>query len=449
MHAAFVGTVSGAVLRSAGCPVLVVPPAVTQAPERALRGEWVVCAVRDDRDAPAVELAATLAELLGLGLMLAQVLPPGLAGTAVPGPVVLHPQGPAMTPERLALRQLEQLVDGALADHPALRDGCELRLRRGHPAPQLDALCEEEQAALIVLGPQRRGALRVALLGSVARDLARHGTAPDRRLPDRRAPGRTPRHRFSGRAERRDIAMLSEHDTSPARSVVCGVDGSAAGRSATRFAAELARRLELRLLAVHVASRSGRRRGPAEFLAEAGARGVINQALSAARARGAEARIEHGPAAMRLALVAAEEAAAVMVLGTRAEPGPESTPLGAVAAAAVTLSPCPVVLVPPSSAGQLGDGELLVARAEDQRTLAAAGALARALGTELRIAGSPVGVGSRAALIVLGPDRPGPRRGDALDPLARSVLREATVPVMLLPAHLALSGQHAMAAVER
>jgi nucleotide-binding universal stress UspA family protein len=148
------------------------------APDRALRGERIVCAVRDDRDAPAVKLAATLAELLGLGLTLAQVLPPGLAGTAVPGPVVLQPQGPAMTPERLALRQLLQLLDAALADHPALRDRCEVRLRRGQPAPQLDALCDEEQAALIVLGPQRRGALRIALLGSVARDLARHGTRP-------------------------------------------------------------------------------------------------------------------------------------------------------------------------------------------------------------------------------------------------------------------------------
>ena len=245
--------------------------------------------------------------------------------------------------------------------------------------------------------------------------------------------------------------MLPEHDTSPARSVVCGVDGSAAGGAATRFAATLARRLELRLLAVHVAARSGRPRGPAEFLAEAGARGVINEALSAARAHGAQARFEHGPPAMRLALVAAEEAAAVMVLGARAEAGPDSTPLGSVAAAAVTLSPCPVVLVPAaamSSAGRLGDGELLVARAEDQRTLAAAAELARALGTELRIAGSRFGAAKRAALIVVGPHRPGPRRGDALDPLARSVLREATVPVMIVPAHLAPGAHHAMAAGE-
>ena len=190
VHAAFVGTVSGAVLRSARYPVVVVPPAVVQAPERALRGERIVCGVRDDRDAPAVELAATLAELLGLGLTLAHVLPPGLAGTAVPGPVVLHPQGPAMTPGRLALRQLHQLLDGALADHPALRDRCEVRLRRGRPAQQLDVLCQEEQAALLVLGPQRRGALRVALLGSVARDLARHGTRPIVSCPQARSGSR-------------------------------------------------------------------------------------------------------------------------------------------------------------------------------------------------------------------------------------------------------------------
>ncbi len=245
--------------------------------------------------------------------------------------------------------------------------------------------------------------------------------------------------------------MLPEHDTSPANSVVCGVDASASGRGAARFAAMLARRLELRLLAVHVETRPHRSRGPAEFLAEAGARGVINQALSAARAHGAQARLEHSPPAMRLALVAAEEAAVVLVLGARAEPDPDSTPLGSVAAAAVTLSPCPVVLVPATAtpgAGRLGDGELFVARAEDQQTLAAAAALARALGTDLRIAGSRLAAGRRAALIVVGPHRPGPRRGDALDPLTRSILREATGPVMIVPAHLAAPTPHAMATGE-
>ena len=62
-----------------------------------------------------------------------------------------------------------------------------------------------------------------------------------------------------------NVAMLPEHDTSPARSVVCGVDGSAAGGAATRFAAAFAGRLELRLLAVHVAARSGGREARASF----------------------------------------------------------------------------------------------------------------------------------------------------------------------------------------
>ena len=190
VHEAFLGSVSGAVLRSARCPVVVVPPAVSAVPERAWRGERILCAVRDDRDAAAVELAATLAEELCLDLTLAHVLPSGVAGASVPGPVVLHPDGPAMTPERLALRQLHQLLESALTDHTALREGCRVRLRRGRPAEQLDALCEEEQAALIVLGPQRRGPLRVALLGSVARDLARHGTRPMVTFPQRRSGSR-------------------------------------------------------------------------------------------------------------------------------------------------------------------------------------------------------------------------------------------------------------------
>ena len=178
VHAAFLGSVSGAVLRSAPCPTVVVPPAVGEALEPGLEGERIVCAVRDGRDGAAVEPAATLAVALGVELTLAHVLPPGVAGATEPGPVVLHAEGPAMTPERRALRQLHELRDGVLADHAALRDRCQARLRRGRPAQQLDALCEEERAALIVLGPQRRGPLRVALLGSIARDLARHGTRP-------------------------------------------------------------------------------------------------------------------------------------------------------------------------------------------------------------------------------------------------------------------------------
>lgn len=187
VHAAFLGSVSGAVLRSAPCPTVVVPPAVGEASEPGLDGERIVCAVRDGRDGAAVERAATLAVALGVELTLAHVLPPGVAGATEPGPVVLPAEGPATTPERLVLRQLHALRDGVLARHAALNDRCRVRLRRGRPAQQLDALCEEERAALIVLGPQRRGPMRIALLGSIARDLARHGTRPVVNCPQTRA----------------------------------------------------------------------------------------------------------------------------------------------------------------------------------------------------------------------------------------------------------------------
>ena len=93
----------------------------------------------------------------------------------------------------------------------------------------------------------------------------------------------------------------------------------------------------------------------------------------------------------------------------------------------------------------LGDGELLVVRAEDLQTLAVAAALARALDTDLRIAGPRPAAAKRASLIIVGPHGRGPRRTDALDPLTRSILRDAKVPVMMLPAHLAAVTQHAVA----
>ena len=69
---------------------------------------------------------------------------------------------------------------------PLPRCGCAAAGRRS----SWMLLCAEEQAALLVLGPQRRGALRVALLGSVARDLARHGTRPIVSCPQARSGSR-------------------------------------------------------------------------------------------------------------------------------------------------------------------------------------------------------------------------------------------------------------------
>jgi hypothetical protein len=94
----------------------------------------------------------------------------------------------------------------------------------------------------------------------------------------------------------------AQHDPRPARlaptsTQLCGL------------AAVLARRMGLALLAVHVATHSPRSRGPAELLAGAGVRGLIHEALCAARAPGAEARLEHGPPATRTAHPAAAAAA--------------------------------------------------------------------------------------------------------------------------------------------
>ena len=69
--------------------------------------------------------------------------------------------------------------------------------------------------------------------------------------------------------------------------------------------------------------------GPAAFLAEAGARGAIDQALSAARAHGAEARlgVAAGDPARARCRGGSRGRAGV---GARADPDPESTPLGSV-----------------------------------------------------------------------------------------------------------------------
>jgi nucleotide-binding universal stress UspA family protein len=94
------------------------------------------------------------------------------------------------------------------------------------------------------------------------------------------------------------------------RTIVCGVDTSPGARTALRVAASVAEELEARLLAVHVLDRLVDV-GPA---AERVAADVLYAEAPDARA---EARGEVGDVAERLAAVAREEDALMIVLGAR------------------------------------------------------------------------------------------------------------------------------------
>jgi nucleotide-binding universal stress UspA family protein len=123
------------------------------------------------------------------------------------------------------------------------------------------------------------------------------------------------------------------------RTIVCGVDSSPGARAAVRVAASLADAVGARLVAVHVLDRLLDVTGSAQRVAE-------NVLYDEVPDSSAEARGEIGDVAERLAAVAREEDAMLIVLGARSR-GRSRTHLRARCAAELAeLTPVPVVIAP-------------------------------------------------------------------------------------------------------
>ena|SRR5215211_5485607 len=110
-----------------------------------------------------------------------------------------------------------------------------------------------------------------------------------------------------------------------AGTILCGVNESAGARSAARVAGALSKRLELRLVLVHVADAftvadgsAGNDESVTTMQARSGGKRLLDQLTAEQDLIGAEQRIEVGDPAERLAQVAAEERAALIVVGARA-----------------------------------------------------------------------------------------------------------------------------------
>jgi nucleotide-binding universal stress UspA family protein len=134
------------------------------------------------------------------------------------------------------------------------------------------------------------------------------------------------------------------------KTIVCAVDGSPGGLEALRVAALLSDALGLRLVLTHVApgrraidgriEGGGQGRHQAEELLE-------RTAQDAGLDGDADRRAETGDRAAMIARVAAEEAAAVLVVGSRSQGRSRRRLLSGLAAELNTTAPCPVLVVPP------------------------------------------------------------------------------------------------------
>jgi nucleotide-binding universal stress UspA family protein len=147
-------------------------------------------------------------------------------------------------------------------------------------------------------------------------------------------------------------------------SIICGVDGSGDAQAALGVAVDLAKRLHLRLVVAHVAEPAyipyaaaapfGGNAGHYAVMdemetQEENAERLLEEVLAAADLVHVERRAAVGEPAERLADLADEEDAELIVVGSRGRGAFKAAFLGSVSNALVGVARCPVLIVPPGA----------------------------------------------------------------------------------------------------
>jgi nucleotide-binding universal stress UspA family protein len=126
--------------------------------------------------------------------------------------------------------------------------------------------------------------------------------------------------------------------------IVCGVDGSQGARDALQLAGALSERLGLRLVVVHVARDEERVHEGGN-----GQRLLDDVADQAAFRWPLEQRLARGDRAGALAAIAAEEAADLVIIGSRSSRRRRFREHATLAVELEKATSCPVVIAPPQS----------------------------------------------------------------------------------------------------
>ena len=149
------------------------------------------------------------------------------------------------------------------------------------------------------------------------------------------------------------------------KSIVCGVDGSADSEAALRVAARLADLLGVRLMLANVVEYvhspyatvgaigpGADVRAPLTDVLEEQVRvgeRLLEEMAGQANVETAERRVVSGFAAERLAELADEAAAELIVVGSRGRGGFKGAFLGSVSTSLIGVARCPVLVVPPGA----------------------------------------------------------------------------------------------------
>jgi nucleotide-binding universal stress UspA family protein len=202
---------------------------------------------------------------------------------------------------RDALEEGLRLLESVAAELPGATP--ELRVTFGTPVEALRALRGEESAELLVVGSRGRSRLAAAVLGSVSARLASTADCPVLVVSTPAAADRFLEH------EARDGSIL------------CGVDASPQSEAALHVAADLADRMWLRLLPVHVSDGQPR-----------------------------EASVgDDGDPVASLSRRAVNGDVALIVVGSRGRGVVRAAVLGSVSSALAATAPLPVLVVPPTA----------------------------------------------------------------------------------------------------
>ena len=148
------------------------------------------------------------------------------------------------------------------------------------------------------------------------------------------------------------------------RSIVCGVDGSPDSQAALAVAIDLATRLQLRLIMANVVEPShapyagvasvgrpaARPLFPATDEREEAAKELLVELGATMGLEEADRRVVVGYAAERLADLADEEGAEMIVVGSRGRGAFKAAFLGSVSTSLIGVARCPILVVPPGAA---------------------------------------------------------------------------------------------------
>ena len=175
IRSSILGSVSRSLATNAPCPVVIVPESAGDPDEDRSPEESIVCGVDGSEHAvAAARVAGDLAQRMECRLVVVLALPGVKDFVSYPGARLTTPSLSAQPDARI--RQAEEIVEAAVA--AAASETATGVVESGSPWDVLESVADRETGQLLAVAARGQGALKAALLGSVAARLAASARRP-------------------------------------------------------------------------------------------------------------------------------------------------------------------------------------------------------------------------------------------------------------------------------